>query len=74
MIQNLKKKEKKLYCKLIMVVQKMMPKDKKSSGGSEIQRLDFKENPMSAQQAIMKDEFIRDAFQKLVASGLVKTK
>ena len=35
---------------------------------------DFKENPMSAQQAIMKDEFIRDAFQKLVASGLVKTK
>ena len=29
---------------------------------------------MSAQQAIMKDELIRDAFQKLVASGLVKTK
>ena len=35
---------------------------------------DFKENPMSAQQAIMKDEFIRNAFQKLVAAGLVKTK
>ena len=29
---------------------------------------------MSAKQTIMKDEFIRDAFQKLVASGLVKTK
>ena len=35
---------------------------------------DFKENPNSAQQAIMKDEFIRNAFQKLVAAGLVKTK
>ena len=35
---------------------------------------DFKENPMSAQQAIMKDEFIRNAFQKLVAAGLVKTR
>ena len=35
---------------------------------------DFKENPTSAQQAIMKDEFIRNAFQKLVAAGLVKTK
>ena len=29
---------------------------------------------MSAQQAIVKDEFIRDASQKLAASGLVKTK
>ena len=35
---------------------------------------DFKENPQSAQQAIMKDEFIRNAFQKLVAAGIVKTK
>ena len=35
---------------------------------------DFKENPASAQQAIMKDEYIRNAFQKLVAAGLVKTK
>ena len=35
---------------------------------------DFKENPTSAQQAIMKDEFIRNAFQKLVAAGIVKTK
>ena len=35
---------------------------------------DFQENPTSAQQAIMKDEFIRNAFQKLVAAGLVKTK
>ena len=35
---------------------------------------DFKENPASAQQAIMKDEFIRNAFQKLVAAGIVKTK
>ena len=35
---------------------------------------DFKENPASAQQAVMKDEFIRNAFQKLVAAGLVKTK
>ena len=35
---------------------------------------DFKENPASAQQAIMKDEYIRNAFQKLVAAGIVKTK
>ena len=35
---------------------------------------DFKENPASAQQAVMKDEFIRNAFQKLVAAGIVKTK
>jgi len=35
---------------------------------------DFKENPMSAQQAIMKDEFLRKAFEKLIAAGLVKTK
>ena len=35
---------------------------------------DFKENPTSAQQAIMKDEYIRNAFQKLVAAGIVKTK
>ena len=60
-------------------------RQKKAAADPEIQRLlrdpriqqlfkDFKENPMSAQQAIMKDEFIRDAFQKLVASGLVKTK
>ena len=35
---------------------------------------DFKENPASAQQAVMKDEFIRNAFQNLVAAGIVKTK
>jgi len=35
---------------------------------------DFKENPASAQQAIMKDEYIRKAFEKLVAAGIVKTK
>ena len=60
-------------------------RQKKAAADPEIQRLlrdpriqqlfkDFKENPMSAQQAIMKDERIRDDFQKLVASGLVKTK
>jgi len=60
-------------------------RQKKAAADPEIQKLlrdpriqqlfkDFKENPMSAQQAIMKDEFIREAFQKLVASGLVKTK
>ena len=60
-------------------------RQRKAAADPEIQKLlrdpriqqlfkDFKENPMSAQQAIMKDEFIRDAFQKLVASGLVKTK
>ena len=40
-----------------------------------IQQL-FKDFKVScfAQQAIMKDEFIRNAFQKLVAAGLVKTK
>ena len=35
---------------------------------------DFKENPKSAQDAIMKDEFIKNAFQKLIAAGIVKTK
>ena len=60
-------------------------RQKKAAADPEIQRLlrdpriqqlfkDFKANSMSAQQTIMKDEFIRDAFQKLVASGLVKTK
>ena len=58
---------------------------KKAAADPEIQALlkdpriqqlfkDFKENPNSAQQAIMKDEFIRNAFQKLVAAGIVKTK
>ena len=60
-------------------------RQKKAAADPEIQKIlrdpriqqlfkDFKENPMSAQQAIMKDEFIRNAFQKLVAAGLVKTK
>ena len=60
-------------------------RQKKAAADPEIQALikdpriqqlfkDFKENPMSAQQAVMKDEFIRNAFQKLVAAGLVKTK
>ena len=62
-----------------------LERQKKAAADPEIQSLlrdpriqqlfkDFKENPMSAQQAIMKDEFIRNAFQKLVAAGLVKTK
>ena len=60
-------------------------RQKKAAADPEIQALlrdpriqqlfkDFQENPTSAQQAIMKDEFIRNAFQKLVAAGLVKTK
>ena len=60
-------------------------RQKKAAADPEIQSLlrdpriqqlfkDFKENPMSAQQAIMKDEFIRNAFQKLVAAGLVRTR
>ena len=60
-------------------------RQKKAAADPEIQKIlrdpriqqlfkDFKENPMSAQQAIMKDELIRNAFQKLVAAGLVKTK
>ena len=60
-------------------------RQRKAAADPEIQRLirdpriqqlfkDLKENPMVAQQAIMKDEFIRDAFQKLIASGLIKTK
>ena len=36
--------------------------------------INFKENPMSAQQAVMKDEFIRNAFQKLAAAGLLQPK
>ena len=62
-----------------------LERQKKAAADPEIQALlrdpriqqlfkDFKENPTSAQQAIMKDEFIRNAFQKLVAAGLVKTK
>ena len=35
---------------------------------------DLKENPKSANEAIMKDEFLREAFRKLVASGIIKTK
>ena len=60
-------------------------RQKKAAADPEIQALlrdpriqqlfkDFQENPASAQQAVMKDEFIRSAFQKLVAAGLVKTK
>ena len=35
---------------------------------------ELKENPQYAQEAIMKDEFIREAFRKLVAAGIIKTK
>jgi len=35
---------------------------------------DLKENPKSANDAIMKDEFIAGAFKKLVAAGIIKTK
>ena len=35
---------------------------------------DLKENPQSANEAIMKDEWIAGAFKKLVASGIIKTK
>lgn len=35
---------------------------------------ELKENPQHAQEAILKDEFIREAFRKLVAAGIIKTK
>ena len=35
---------------------------------------DLKENPISAQQAIQKDQFLGEAFRKLVAAGIIKTK
>jgi len=35
---------------------------------------DFQENPKEANKAIQKDAWIREAFNKLVASGIVKTK
>jgi len=35
---------------------------------------DLKENPNSANEKIMKDEFLREAFRKLVAAGIIKTK
>ena len=35
---------------------------------------DLQENPQSANEAIMKDEWIAGAFKKLVASGIIKTK
>lgn len=35
---------------------------------------ELKENPKSANDAIMKDEFIRESFRKLVAAGIIKTK
>ena len=35
---------------------------------------DLKENPKSANDAMMKDEFIAGAFKKLVAAGIIKTK
>ncbi len=35
---------------------------------------DFNENPKAAQEAIMKDAWIAEAFNKLVAAGVVKTK
>lgn len=35
---------------------------------------DLKENPKSANEKIMKDEFLLEAFRKLVAGGIIKTK
>jgi stress-induced-phosphoprotein 1 len=35
---------------------------------------DLKENPKSANEAILKDEFLRETFRKLVAAGIIKTK
>lgn len=35
---------------------------------------DLQENPKSANEAIMKDEFLAGAFKKLIASGIIKTK
>lgn len=35
---------------------------------------DLKENPKSANEGIMKDEFLRESFRKLVAAGIIKTK
>ncbi|MCQ2820821.1 MAG: tetratricopeptide repeat protein [archaeon] len=35
---------------------------------------DLQENPQSANDAIMKDEWIREAFKKLIASGVIKTR
>jgi len=58
---------------------------KRAQGDPEIQRLlvdpriqqffkDLKENPKSANDAMMKDEFIAAAFKTLVAAGIIKTK
>jgi len=35
---------------------------------------DFQENPKVAQEAIMKDDGIRDAFDTLVAAGIIRTR
>jgi hypothetical protein len=35
---------------------------------------DLQENPKSANDAIMKDEFIASSFKKLVAAGIIKTR
>lgn len=34
---------------------------------------DFQENPKSAQEAVMKDQWIQQAFNKLVQAGIIKT-
>jgi len=34
---------------------------------------DFKENPKQAQEAVMKDQWIQSAFNKLVQAGIIKT-
>jgi stress-induced-phosphoprotein 1 len=58
---------------------------KQTMNDPEIQRLlvdprvqqflkDLKENPKSANEAILKDEFLRETFRKLVAAGIIKTK
>ena len=81
---------KNIYSKTMAAIQYSSGQDdeervKKAYADPEIQALikdpriqqlfkDLQENPKSANEAIMKDPFIADAFKKLVASGIVKTK
>ena len=81
---------KNIYSKTMAAIQYSSVQDdeervKKAYADPEIQALikdpriqqlfkDLQENPKSANEAIMKDPFIADAFKKLVASGIVKTK
>ena len=81
---------KNIYSKTMQAIQSSSGKDneervKHAYADPEIQALikdpriqqlfkDLQENPQSAQQAIMKDPFIADAFKKLVAAGIINTK